>query len=242
MPIRFRMRWVPLLATLVVVALGVSLGRWQTQRGDQKQEIQSRMQERQAAPALELDRESLQQDPRQREYRHVRLRGEFVATWTTYLDNRPYNGVAGRYVLTPFKIAGSERAVLVERGWVARDVADVAKLPAVPTPAGMIEIEGVLRLGAGHLLQLGAAAVPQPGALMQNLDIGAYAHASGLALAPFVIEQGADAHNAGDGLVRDWPAPSLGIERHRGYAVQWYALALMALIFFVVTGFRHGKK
>jgi surfeit locus 1 family protein len=150
--------------------------------------------------------------------------------------------VAGRYVLTPFKIAGSDRAVLVERGWVARDVDDVAKLPAVPTPAGMIEIEGVLRLGAGHLLQLGAAAVPQPGALMQNLDIGAYAHASGLALAPFVIEQGADAHNAGDGLVRDWPAPSLGIERHRGYAVQWYALALMALIFFVVTGFRHGKK
>jgi cytochrome oxidase assembly protein ShyY1 len=51
-----------------------------------------------------------------------------------------------------------------------------------------------------------------------------------------------DAGNAGDGLVRDWPAPSLGIERHRGYAVQWYALALMAVIFFVVTGLRRGKK
>jgi surfeit locus 1 family protein len=242
MPIKFKMRWVPLLATLVAVGIGVSLGRWQTQRGDQKQAIQSRMQERQAAPAELLDRDVLQQDPRQREYRHVRLHGEFVPAWTTYLDNRPYNGVAGRYVLTPFKIAGSDRAVLVERGWISRDVADPAKVPVLPTPIGVIEIAGVLRLGAGHLLQLGAASVPQPGGFMQNLDIGAYANASGLSLAPFVIEQGVDAGNAGDGLVRDWPAPSLGIERHRGYAVQWYALALMAVIFFVVTGLRRGKK
>jgi surfeit locus 1 family protein len=31
--------------------------------------------------------------------------------------------------------------------------------------------------------------------------------------------------------VRDWPAPALGVERHKGYAFQWYALAAMAVIF-----------
>jgi surfeit locus 1 family protein len=42
-------------------------------------------------------------------------------------------------------------------------------------------------------------------------------------------------------MVRDWPAPSLGVEKHQGYAFQWYALSAMALIFFVVNGFRRGK-
>jgi len=42
--------------------------------------------------------------------------------------------------------------------------------------------------------------------------------------------------------VRDWPPPSLGVEKHRAYAFQWYALALMALLFFLVTGSRRGTS
>ena len=47
---------------------------------------------------------------------------------------------------------------------------------------------------------------------------------------------------AGEVLVRNWPAPDTGIDKHRGYAVQWYALAAMAALFFVITGFRSGRK
>jgi surfeit locus 1 family protein len=242
MPIRFKLRWVPLVATVIVAAAGVALGQWQTWRGDEKQAILVRMGERQAAPAMMFGPALLQPDLHQQEFRRIRLKGEFVAQWTTYLDNRPYNSMPGLYVMTPFKIAGSEHSVLVERGWVPLNLTDRSKVPALPLASGMQEIEGVLRLGAGHLLQLGKATAPQPGALMQNLEIPAFAQASGLSLLPFVIEQHVDAGNAHDGLVRDWPAPALGIERHRGYAVQWYALALMAIIFFVVTGFRSGKK
>ncbi|WP_034297924.1 SURF1 family protein [Herbaspirillum sp. RV1423] len=240
MPIRFRIRWIPLVATVIVAALGVSLGQWQTRRGDEKEAIQAKMQARQAAPVIALTG-AAQVDIAQAEFRHVKIRGEFVQNWATYLENRPYNGVPGFYVLMPFKIAGAEpaSAVLVERGWAPRDANDRTRLPSVQTAAGEVEIEGVIRSDAGHLLQLGAAEALRPGAIMQNLDIAAYARASGLQLAPFVIEQSSAMK---DGLVRDWPAPSLGIERHRGYAVQWYALALMAVIFFVVTGFRSGKK
>jgi len=46
---------------------------------------------------------------------------------------------------------------------------------------------------------------------------------------PIVIES--TAPNAGDeGLVRDWPAPDFGIERHRIYMIQWYTFAAMALV------------
>ncbi len=239
MPIRFRIRWIPLLATVIVAAIGVSLGQWQTRRGDEKQAIQAKMAARQSAPAMTLEN-AAGIDVAGAEFRHIKLRGRFVPTWVTYLENRPYNGVPGFYVLMPFKITGSaESAILIERGWAPRDANDRTRVPVVPTPADEIEIEGVIRSDAGHLLQLGAAEAPRPGAIMQNLDIAAYARASQLPLAPFVVEQSGEIK---DGLVRDWPAPSLGIDRHRGYAVQWYALALMAVIFFVVTGFRSGKK
>jgi replication factor C small subunit len=32
------------------------------------------------------------------------------------------------------------------------------------------------------------------------------------------------------------------IDKHHGYAFQWYALAMAALIFYLVTGFRSGSK
>jgi surfeit locus 1 family protein len=34
----------------------------------------------------------------------------------------------------------------------------------------------------------------------------------------------------------------MGIDRHLGYAFQWFALAATALLFFVVTGFKRGSK
>jgi cytochrome oxidase assembly protein ShyY1 len=74
---------------------------------------------------------------------------------------------------------------------------------------------------------------------VQNLDIPEFAQASGLSLQPFIIEQSTDVR---DGLTRDWPRPSTGVDKHRGYAFQWYALAATALIFFIVTGFRSGRK
>jgi cytochrome oxidase assembly protein ShyY1 len=79
----------------------------------------------------------------------------------------------------------------------------------------------------------------KPGAIVQNAEIADIGRAAGIALQPFVVEQTSD---AADGLVRDWPRPSSGADKHRGYAFQWYALAATALLFFVVTGFRRGKK
>jgi surfeit locus 1 family protein len=74
---------------------------------------------------------------------------------------------------------------------------------------------------------------------VQNIDIAEFAQASKLAMQPFLIEQTTDTR---DQMVRDWPHPSTGVDKHRGYAFQWYALAATAFVFFIVTGFRSGKK
>jgi cytochrome oxidase assembly protein ShyY1 len=59
----------------------------------------------------------------------------------------------------------------------------------------------------------------------QVLDLARYRQQSGLPVADFVVQQ---AGGTDDGLVRDWPRPDAGADRHRAYALQWYALAALA--------------
>jgi surfeit locus 1 family protein len=243
MPIKFRFRWIPFIATAVVVALGISLGQWQTRRAAEKEQIESKLSARQSAPPLAIGTQSRAIDDvggiDGLEYRRVVVRGEFVRDWPVYLDNRPYQGASGFYVLTPLKIAGSDLHVLVARGWTRRDPVDRTKVMALAPPAGTVEIEGVAKRNSGHVMQLGRPEPLRPGAIVQNLDIEEFTKGSKLAMQPFVIEQLTDTQ---DKLVRDWPRPSAGVEKHRGYAFQWYALAATAFLFFIVTGFRSERK
>ena len=237
----FRFKFVPFAATVLVVALGISLGNWQERRAAQKVALQDKLAQGNAAAPLVLDGAPLAAEAV--EFRRVTVTGEFVRNWPLYLDNRPYQGRAGFYLLMPFKIAGSGMHVLVERGWLPRDAAARDKLPAYATPSGTVTLEGVVRLSAGHVMELGSAGALAPNAIVQNADPLQVAKDSGLTMQPFVVEQTAAAQPSGDDvqMVRDWPAPSLGVEKHRGYAFQWYALATMAVLFFVFNGYRRGK-
>lgn len=237
MPLKFRFRWVPFIAAMLAVALGVELGRWQTRRGDEKQAIETMLSAREAMPPLQID--GTAPNIGDIEFRHVVLHGRFDAGWPLYLENMPYQGQAGFYLLMPMQLEGSNRHVLVARGWLPRDPQDRTKLPQIATPPGTVTVEGRIMRRLPRVLQLGQSASLQPGAIVQNIQVADVAAATKVPMLPFIVEQtgGTDDH-----LVRDWPRPSSGIERHRGYAVQWYGLALAAFLFFIVTGFRRERK
>lgn len=220
---------------MLAVSVGILLGQWQTQRAATKEAIEAKLNLREAAPAMAIGAAPLTAE--EVEYRRVTLKGTFNPGWTIYLDNRPMHGQAGFYVLMPLKIAGSDMHVLVLRGWLPRDPKNRAAIPAYETPSGTVEVHGFARRNLGQLLELGNAAPLRPGAIVQNVTPTQFAAASALPVQPFVVEQ---SNNIGDKLVRDWPQPSLGIDKHRGYAFQWYALAATAFIFFITTGLRRG--
>ena len=236
---RFRFRLIPFIATVLLVALGIALGQWQTRRAHEKLDLQARLTARAADAPLTLGAAPTPAEPL--EFRRVKVHGQFVAGWPVWLSNRPMDGRAGFYLMMPFRIADSNMHVLVARGWLPRNVAEATRLPPYSTPAGEVTIEGIVKRSAGHIKQLGTATPVAPNAIVQNLDVAQLATASGLRLQPFLIEQTGPAI-AGEPFVRDWPAPALGVEKHQGYAFQWYALAVMALLFFVITGFRRGTK
>jgi cytochrome oxidase assembly protein ShyY1 len=158
----------------------------------------------------------------------VRLRGEFDHARSVWLDNRLLDGRPGFWVVAPLRLDGGG-VVLVNRGWVARDAADRAHRPSVGEPAGSVVIEGLAVTHAPRLLELGEGGNSGPlPAIWQNLDFAQYESASRLAVARLVVQQTSELD---DGLVRRWVRPASGVDKHRGYAFQWYALSALIALF-----------
>ena len=228
----FRPAFVPGVAALAAIALTLSLGNWQSRRAEEKLALARDLDDaaRQAVLALP----SRPVDAHDYEFRKISARGEYSAKYTILLDNKVLHGDAGYQVLTPLRIAGGDLYVLVNRGWVAAG-ARRDSLPQIQTPSGAETVEGIAVVPSGHIFELGAKT--EEGIVWQNLVLARYAKWSGLKLQPIVLQQSSD---AADGLVRVWDRPDTGADKHRGYAFQWYALAMTILITYVALSFKRA--
>ncbi|HYR33260.1 MAG TPA: SURF1 family protein [Burkholderiales bacterium] len=221
----FRPRGWALAATAAACVAFVLLGNWQARRAEAKRALGAELERSLKSPPLDLA-----SVPDAGSLARVLARGRFVAERTVLLDNKLRRGRPGYEVVAPLRLTGSDLHVLVNRGWIAA-APSRQQLPEVRTPSAELTVVGIALDRLPHALQAGAST----GAVRQNLDIGAFAAETGLKLAPIVIEQHSDAD---DGLVRDWPRPDLGIEKHESYALQWYLFAALAVVLLAVLSFR----
>lgn len=221
------------LVTIVMLTACVALGWWQLDRAREKQALVDAF-ERGGTGTVPLTVASVDDLPR---YQRVSVTGRYESQRQILLDAMPSStGQAGYRVLTPLRRADGGTLLLVDRGWVPMGL-DRSRLPD-------ISVSGAPRTVHGRLDQL-----PVPG-----LRVGA-ARAPGASGWPLVllfpvvtdletalgepVEARIVLLDAKDpeGYERAW-RPSLAVppERHLGYAIQWFALALVALVAFVATG------
>lgn len=228
---RVRIRFVIVtIATLAGMVLTASLGHWQLGRAAEKEALQAAIDERGNAPAVDVHSVGRASMDASLLHRRVAARGTWMAEHTVFLDNRQMHGRVGFYVVTPLKLEGSadreETVILVQRGWAPRDFQDRLRVPEIATPAGTVTIEGRLAPPPTRLYDMGEAGT---GRIRQNIDLAAFRAETALPLAWFSIRQDSDAQ---DGLLREWPLVNTGVDKHYGYAFQWFGLcALMALLY-----------
>jgi surfeit locus 1 family protein len=227
---RFRPALLPGVAALAAIVLTVSLGNWQTRRAEEKLARGRDLDDASRLALLALPPRPV--DAHDYEFRSVSARGEYSARHTILLDNKVLRGKVGYQVLTPLRIAGGDVHVLVNRGWVAAGLRREI-LPQIRTPGGSETVEGIAVVPSSHIFELDANT--KEGVVWQNLVLARYAKWSGLKLQPIVLQQSS---NAADGLVRAWARPDTGADKHRGYAFQWYALAITILIFYAASSFK----
>jgi surfeit locus 1 family protein len=231
-PLDFAPRLVPTLAAAAMVALTLSLGRWQVHRAEEKAGRQDLLEKRAGEHPVEL--KGAGPSPEALLFRRVRASGHYLAAGQIFIDNRIHAGRAGFHVVTPLAIAGSDAVVLVNRGWVGR-TADYPRPPPVPVPAGEQSVEGLATVPPARVLELSADTVS--GSVWQNLSLARYAAWSGKPTLPVVLLAA-----PAPGLAAVVEKPDAGIAKHREYALTWFSLAATVVALWVGLNLRRAGR
>lgn len=212
---------------LVLLPTFVGLGVWQLQRSNSKAAQFAQFESQAELPVLM----GLPDDDTPR-YARVRLQGEFIVGKQFLLDNMTSNGRSGYHVLTPFAPSSTARWILVNRGWLPA-AADRRTLPALPVGEVSRVVTGQLDLLPRPGLDLGDGMPGQRDLWPQVVffpDMAELADRLGRDLYGYQLLLDPD---QAEGFTREWGPRSLAPEQHLGYAVQWFAFAVVLVIIYV---------
>ena len=219
--------WLLTTAALVVAALTFALGQWQLRRAAQKIGLQSSIEAQGKLPTLDNRSLAAFDDVQQGLQRQATLTGVWQGQHTVFLDNRPMDGKSGFNVVTPLALDGTAQVILVQRGWVQRDFVERTRLPEITTPGGSVTVRGRIAPPPSKLYEFKAI---EKGRIRQNIDRYAFAAEIHLPLLGVsMLQTGV----ASEGLSRDWAPPNLGVDRHYGYAAQWFGLCALVVCLYL---------
>lgn len=215
---------------IAVVSAGVCirLGFWQLSRHQERKAFNADRAARLAAAAAPYD--SVRRLP-EGWLRRAVLEGQPDSTGEFVITGRSRNGSPGVYIMTPLKLAGSDTAVLVNRGWVyAADAAtidlgrwresrtsfsgytDTMPTPATPPQLKNRGLRSLTRAGVDSLL-------PYP---FHSLYLVAH---DSVPEAPARLSQ-----------------PALDGGPHLSYAIQWFCFAAIAIGGAVIVWQKGGAR
>jgi len=236
----FRSRLFGWILALAAMTLFAGLGHWQIGR---KVEKQAQLDAAQRVLSERVPRAlSIADDPQQvRGYDWAAGDGRFVDAPAVLLDNQQRAGRIGVRIYRLFQPASGAAPLLVELGWLP--VRGERVMPDVPRSEGSIRLEGLLSPPPSAGLAR-ATAVPQPNGtlLATGLDadqLRAALHADRLAPRVLRLDPRLPIGYARD---LDILPNTLPPQKHLGYAVQWFALALAVLVTALILTFRKAKE
>ena len=215
------------LLTAAAASMFGALGQWQLGKGLAKQRMAAAMADRAVEPEIISAANAA---PFGLQVRRARATGTYLADQQLLLDGQSNQHRPGYRVWTPLLLPGGA-AVMVDRGWIPLDKSG---LDAAGVPAGEVTVLGAWR------------SLPQPGLrLAGTVNCPAQKAFPALVLYPVpddlecllarpvvggLLLLDADAPG---GFVREWTDFGFPPERHFGYAVQWFALAVAAIVLFI---------
>ena len=210
---------IPASLIVATLALLISLGFWQLDRANEKRAI-----ENQIARANSGDAELINSVEflKEKEYYHVRLQGVYIDKQFIY-DNQIVDQISGYYVLTPFVLRGASNAILINRGFISwkgkRD-----KLADIEIEEKLTEVKVQISKPVRRMELEESKTTGEFPVLIQTLDLD---EMSTMAALDFVNVVGLLSPESENGFVRQWEPYTGSIERHIGYAVQWFLMAFV---------------
>lgn len=235
-PARWPGPWWGVLLAVVGIAIGVTAGSWQLGRAAEKRELEAKFAGGGDSAWSRLIGDA---DANESRYQVLKLRGRYDAAHQVLLDNMSYRGQPGYQVLTPFTTA--DGTVLVNRGWVPASGNRLA-LPEIAVDAARRELTGRVERLPRPGIQLAAPVIAPGDPWPRRLLFPTSAQISEQLGSPLRDYQLLLDPREPDGYSRAWQPGGMRAERHLGYAVQWFGLALTVLVIYIVLLLKNRKK
>ncbi|QRN05069.1 SURF1 family protein [Legionella sp. MW5194] len=233
---QFAPKWGMTLLAVIVAASLAGLGYWQIARAHEKEHTLELEAQRAQKPVVDWQPDS----PPPAQYQRIRVQGRFLPT-VFLLDNQFYDHAFGYHVFNPLLLENGQ-LVLVDRGWVKGSL-HRNQLPEVTTPRQRSVIAGRVYYPSTKQWVLGDAIEQKKDKyyVIEKIDAKLVSQVLHKSVYPFIIRLN---KNAANGYVREWPVVTLSPQRHYGYAVQWFAMALAVLVIYIVLNLKktHEKN
>lgn len=232
MSLRFILPSILITATFAFL---VSLGFWQLERADDKRSIEASIKQANTGSVELIKKEEGLQS---KEYYEVRLQGKYLSDKQFIYDNQIVDQVSGYYVLTPYALEGQSKAILINRGFIPwngrRDkLADI--VIGQETRKIKVQISKPIKRMELKPSEVGI----QFPALIQSIDLQDMADRAKVDFSSVIGLLDASASN---GFIRKWEPYTGSIEKHIGYAVQWFLMALVLAIIGIRIAIKQRKK
>ena len=224
---------VPTMAALCAFCLTFFLGHWQQGRAIEKQALQYEFNVRILATPVQLT--SSTSGVALLKYSRAVAQGEWDSGGQIYIDNKFDNEVVGFHVITPLKLVGTNRQILVNRGWIAR-TAGYPQPPSVAVPLGPVTVEGMLILPSAKFLELSKNTIQ--GNVWQNLTLERYALETGRNIMPVLLLQ----KDTAAPLRPVTERPDARAEKHVEYMLTWYCLAATVVVLWLVLNIKRERS
>lgn len=234
--ISFRPLPVMTAAMLIAFAILVVLGNWQMQRLAWKEDLIAQVAERTDREPMPLETVLARGAPGDVRYTPVTVSGQFDHAGEVHLFGRDLDGRPGYYIYTPLRRDGLP-PVIVNRGFVPQVLKAPASRPDGQV-AGEVQVTGLVRLSRDP----GPFQPPnEPGANQWYVaNLAEMAAEMGLVdVAPVFVDADAAPNPGG------WPlggqTPIHFSNRHLGYALTWYGLAVVMLGVYIAVHISSGR-
>lgn len=242
-----RPSWFAVALTVAGAGILSTLGVWQLHRAAEKQAMLDRFATASSAPAVAFS--SLPDSVPESRNPHVLVHGQWLADRVYILDDQSRQGKRGVQVFAPLQLSCAAENIddcardapllLVGLGFLARTEGP-RSVPQRPELApGSITLDGLYAPPPGSGLRLGGNPLARQSAwpkLTTWLDLDQISADLGRDVFPRVLLLDAVPTSP---YIRQWSPQTMPPAKHFGYALQWFALALVALAIFVVM---HRKR
>ena len=232
MSLRFLIPAVLIVATIAFLA---SLGFWQLDRANEKRAIEASIQKANTGIVELISDENRLIE---KEYYQVRLKGQYLNNKQFVYDNQIVDQVSGYYVLTPFKLENHSSAIVINRGFIPWN-GDREKLADISIDNTKSEIKVQISKPIKRIELKPSEISNNFPTLIQAVDLVKMSEIAGVNFSSMVglLDASMD-----DGFVRKWEPYTGSIEKHIGYAVQWFLMAIVLGIIGIRIAIKQRKK